>query len=97
MNALDAVKKRLEAITAGQWRMDEESYIVNVGDSMLCADVLSEDDARFIASSPIDMARLVAAIEGVLDCLGNHERQNPLGREQWNADIRATIENALSK
>jgi len=45
----------------------------------------------------MDRGRLAAAIEGVLGYLDTHEKQNPFGREQWNADIRAKIEAALKE
>lgn len=40
----------------------------------------------------IDTPRLVAALRAVLGVLDRHEQDNPLGREQWNADIRTAID-----
>lgn len=48
---------------------------------------LPNADGALIAAAP----ELLAAVRDVLAVLDRHERDNPLGREQWNADIRDAL------
>ena len=52
---------------------------------------ISVEDAELIAHARMDLVDLTAAVRDVLALLDRHEQDNPLGREQWNADIRAAL------
>ena len=52
---------------------------------------ISVEDAAFITAAHTVVPALTAAVRDVLAVLDRHERDNPLGREQWNADIRDAL------
>lgn len=106
---LDGIRGRLTAATPGPWAVDEDedgfdghsvyqNDGITWGRAYICQDMhQGEDegkaDATFIAAAPMDVARLVAAVEGVLGLADKWWANFPSKAR----DIEAAIEAALKE
>lgn len=124
-DALDGIKARLAGATPGPWEFDGDTVCQKSGNyaeviptTVNCMSYCyggsvqrpETPDAEFIAAAPMDVARLVGAVEAVLGLAGDWEAnygsgskaEQVLGKQKVSIDfavghIRAAIENALKE
>jgi hypothetical protein len=110
-DALDGMKQRLEAATPGPWAVDEctpctergrlEVNIYDEPGNLMVTGWCDDDefhrpDAAFIAAAPMDVARLIGAVEAVLERADRLSKSKQCEDREIAEDLRAAVENALN-
>ena len=81
MSELDEIRGRLEAATPGPWMVRSDHAVAQVAHSTgeqkttVTYGPTYRSDAEFIAHTPVDIARLLAAVEAGMDTLDERARQ----------------------